>query len=309
MTLPEEVAGVRWRPGREGDVDLLTGILVAADRVDAPDHVITRSDVVQTLAGLDPATAVVVGSRDGAPVATGLLFRPGDGPVRLRGAVLPDARGRGIGRVLLRHQIELAAELQPDAPALSLRSIGGGDVAGLARRFGFHEERVFLTMRRDLTRPVAPVPLTAGLRIVRLDPALDEPLRLVKNEVFRDHWNGLVDSPDEWRSRSLGPRLNRDLTRVALDDRGGIAGFVVVWRTTEHPDEAYIPLVGTAREQRGRGIARALLSEVLLNAAAGGLTEAHLDVDASSPTDAVNVYTAVGFEELQRATIWQLPRP
>jgi mycothiol synthase len=306
MRLPEEVAGIRWRPGRADDVDVLTRIQTAADLVDEPDHVITRSDVAQLLAGLDPASAVVVGERDGVPVATGMLFRPGGGPVRIRGAVVPEARGLGIGRALLRQQIDRALAIHPDAPALGLRSIGGGGVAGLARRSGFHEERVFLTMRRDLGRPVVPAPLAAGLRSAPLDPALVEPLRLVKNEVFRDHWNGLADSPEEWRSRAVGPRLDRRLTRIALDDRGGIAGFVVVWRTEEHPGQAYIQLVGTARVQRGRGVARALLTELLRRAAAAGYTEAQLDVDAASPTGADRVYAAVGFEPIQRATIWHL---
>jgi GNAT superfamily N-acetyltransferase len=309
MTLPEPVAGVRWRAGRADDVDVLTGIQAAADLEDEPNHVVTRSDIAQLLDGIDPGTAVVLGERDGVPVAMGMLVRPGGGPVRVRGAVVPKARGLGIGRALLLQQIDRAGALQPGAPALGLRSIAGGGVAGLARRFGFHDERAFLTMRRDLGGPIAPVPLAAGLRALPLDAALDEPLRLVKNEVFRDHWNGLADSPEEWRSRVLGPGLDRRLSRIALDGRGGVAGFVVVRRTVEDPDRASIPLVGTTRPQRGRGIARALLTAVLQEAAGSGLREAELDVDASSPTGADHVYSAVGFEEIQRATIWQRALP
>lgn len=306
MTLPEAVAGIRWRPGSAEDIDVLTRIQAAADLVDEPGHVITRTDVAEMLDGLDPARAVVVGELEGVPVAMGMLFRPGGGPVRLRGAVKPEARGLGIGRALLRQQIDRAVTTQPDAPALGLRSIGGGGVAPLARRFGFHEVRAFLTMRRDLGRSVVPVPLAEGLRSAPLDPAFDEPLRLVKNEVFRDHWDGLADSPEEWRARTLGPRLDRGLTRVAFDAQDGIAGFVVVWRTEGRPEQAYLPLVGTARVHRGRGVARALLTEVLQTAAAAGSTETRLDVDAASPTGADRVYTAVGFETIQRATIWQL---
>lgn len=305
MSLPEPVAGVRWRPGIPDDVEAVTAVQEAADRVDEPGNVSARTDVEGWLAAVDPARAVVVGERDGAVVAAGVLFRPGGGPVRLRGAVVPDARGTGIGRVLLRHQIHRAAELHPDAPALGLRTIGDGGAAGLGRRAGFVPVRSFLTMRRDLARPIPRAALPEDLRLAPFTADLDEPLRLAKNEVFRDHWNGLEDGPDEWRSRVLGPQLDRGLTRIAVDRDGRIAGFVLLWRVGGHAQHADIPLVGTTRAQRGRGVARALLLSTLQAAAEAGFTRATLDVDAASPTGAGRVYESVGFEEVQRATIWQ----
>jgi ribosomal protein S18 acetylase RimI-like enzyme len=305
MSLPEPVAGVRWRTGRAGDVDVLTAVQAAADRVDEPGHVVARTDAEMILASVEAEQALVVGERGGEAVAVGVLFRPGRGPVRLGGAVVPEARGEGIGRALLAHQLARAAELHPDAPACGLRSMGDGGVAALARRFGFERARFFLTMRRDLTEAVPSRPLPEDLRIVPLATDLDEPLRLVKNEVFRDHWNGIADEPQEWRTRTLGPRLIRDLSRVALDADGTIAGFVVVWRTVERPQQAYIDLVGTTREQRGRGVAGALLATTLAAAVAAGFREAELDVDASSPTGAGRVYEGVGFREVRRSTVWQ----
>ena len=82
---------------------------------------------------------------------------------------------------------------------------------------------------------------------------------------------------------------------------------MLVWRNDDHPEQAHIPLVGTARAHRGRGVARALLASVLAASAEAGLTEAELDVDAASPTGATRVYAAVGFEEVSRATVWSRP--
>ena len=248
-----------------------------------------------------------MGERNGVPVAFGARFRPGGGPVRLLGAVEPEVRGRGIGRALLQALIDSAAAAAPDAEHATVRSVGGGGVAALARRAGFAPARVFLTMRRDLTRPVEPAVLPAGLRLVPFAPDLDEPLRVVKNVVFRDHWQGLADEPAEWRTRMLGPLLDRDRSWIAADEEGTIAGFVLVHRSDDRPEQAHVPLVGTAKAHRGRGVARALLASALGAAADAGLVEAVLDVDAASPTGADRVYPAVGFEEVARATVWSRP--
>jgi mycothiol synthase len=307
MQPPPPVAGIQWRPGRADDVDALTEVGVAADRVDVPGHPRARSEAAQLLAVVDPRRAVLVGERDGRPVAFGSRFRPGGGPVRLSGAVVPELRGRGVGRALLQALLDDAAVAEPDAERASVRSVGDAGVAPLARRFGFEQVRDFLTMRRDLSRLVEPAALPADLHVVPFGPALDEPLRLLKNDVFRDHWQGLADEPAEWRARMLGPQLQRSASRIAVDASGAVAGFVLVWRIDDHPEQAHIPLVGTARAHRGRGVARALLASVLAASAEAGLTEAELDVDAASPTGAPRVYAAVGFEEVSRATVWSRP--
>lgn len=307
MEPPPPVAGIRWRAGRADDADVLTAVGVAADRVDVPGRLRTRSDAAQLLAVVDPQRAVLVGERDGRPVAFGARFRPGGGPVRLLGAVDPEVRGRGVGRALLQALLGEAAVAEPDAERATVRSVGPTGVAPLAVRFGFEQVRDFLTMRRDLARPIRSAALPTDLHAVPFEPALDEPLRLLKNDVFQDHWQGLADEPAEWATRMLGPQLQRGASRIAVDSRGAIAGFVLVWRIDDDPEQAHIPLVGTARSHRGRGVARALLTSVLAASAEAGLTEAELDVDAASPTGAPRVYEAVGFEEVSRATVWSRP--
>ncbi|GAA2751491.1 GNAT family N-acetyltransferase [Amnibacterium kyonggiense] len=302
---PDEVDGVAWRPGHADDVAELTEIMAAADAVDDPGHMQGVSGTEDLLRVLDPAEAIVIGTRDGTPVAASIVWRPGDGPVRLRGGVAPAARGRGIGRVLLRFQLARAAELHPDAGLAGVRSVDGRGPAAVARRFGFHEARTFLTMRRSLLGGPAVLPLPADLRAVPFDPGLDEATRVAKNAAFHDHWQGVADGPEQWRTRMLGPHLDRALSRIAVDAQGDVAGFVLVQRVPEQPDDAYVPLVGTARAHRGRGVARALLTAALAAAAQEGLLETTLEVDADSPTGAVGVYGAVGYRTVERATVWQ----
>lgn len=305
--LPDEVHGVEWRAGRAADVDDVTAVMAAADVVDDPGHVQGRSDTAELLRVVRPEEAVVVGSRAGAPVAASVVWRPGDGPVRLRGVVVPEERGHGIGRVLLRFQLERAAELHPDAELAGLRTVDGRGPERLARRSGFHEARTFLTMRRSLLGGQEVLPLPDDLRAAPFDAALDEPVRLAKNAAFRDHWQGLADTAEQWRERVLGPRLDRGLSRIALDADDAVAGFVLIQRVPERPDEAYVPLVGTAPAHRGRGVARSLLTAALGASAQTGLLETALEVDRDSPTGAVELYEAVGYRTVERATVWQRP--
>jgi ribosomal protein S18 acetylase RimI-like enzyme len=56
-----------------------------------------------------------------------------------------------------------------------------------------------------------------------------------------------------------------------------------------------IPLVGTRRTGRKRGIASALLTRAVTEARAAGFDTASLGVDADSPSGAVGLYERLGF--------------
>jgi ribosomal protein S18 acetylase RimI-like enzyme len=73
--------------------------------------------------------------------------------------------------------------------------------------------------------------------------------------------------------------------------------------------DVYIPIVGTRRAGRGRGIASALLSRALTEARAAGFTNASLNVDADSPTGALGLYERAGFtvEHTAVTQVKQLP--
>jgi predicted GNAT superfamily acetyltransferase len=124
--------------------------------------------------------------------------------------------------------------------------------------------------------------------------------------VFADHWRPHVETPETWAAKQLGPQLRRDLSRVAVRADGSPAAFVVTWVEHDAPDQAYIALVGTARELRGRGVARALLADVLQRCAGAGLRRVVIDVDGDSPTHADRLYASLGCERASAATVWAL---
>ncbi|WP_297344020.1 GNAT family N-acetyltransferase [Amnibacterium sp.] len=305
--LPTGPTGVAWRRIGRGDVDSVQEIASAIARVEEPGRPGGRVDLDQQLADVHPARTVLA-ERGGVPTAYGLVFVPGSGSaVRLPGGVRPDARGAGIGRRLLDWQIAAARAVraEPTVPISARQPVAAEATARLLARAGFLAERTFLTLRRPGS-PVRPSPLPAGLRAVRFGSEYDEPLRLAKNRAFHGHWGSRPEGADAWARHQLGPWLQRDLSRLALTDDGDIAGFVVGWDEGAAADELYIALVGTDPDWRGRGVARALLADVLGASTAAGRPVAVLHVDGESPTSADRLYASVGFGRVSAALVHRL---
>jgi [ribosomal protein S18]-alanine N-acetyltransferase len=86
---------------------------------------------------------------------------------------------------------------------------------------------------------------------------------------------------------------NSDVTRIYLlrDDAGGVLAFCVCWVIF---DELHINTLAVKPAARRRGLATALLGQVMAEAVAVGATKATLEVRASN-TAALGLYTRLGF--------------
>ena len=86
---------------------------------------------------------------------------------------------------------------------------------------------------------------------------------------------------------------NSDVTRIYLlrDDAGAILAFCVCWVIF---DELHINTLAVKPAARRRGLATALLREVMAEAAAAGATRATLEVRASNSA-ALGLYLRLGF--------------
>jgi mycothiol synthase len=303
VALPEGPTAVAWRRITNADLPELHALVAAVAQRDDPGNPPGRPELEQHLAAVDPDRHTAVAVVDGRLVAYGIVF-PAGSAVRLPGGVAPEARGAGIGRRLLAWQIASARAVRADdsVPISARQPVTAEATARLLARFGFRQERAFLHLRRPAS-PVERRPLPAGLRAVPFDAAYDEPLRQAKNRAFEGHWRSRPQSPEAWARHQLGPWLRRDLSRLALDENGAIAGFVVGWDEQTGADELYIALVGTEPAWRGRGVARALLTDVLAAAAKAGRPVAVLDVDGESPTSADRLYASIGFERVSAAVV------
>jgi ribosomal protein S18 acetylase RimI-like enzyme len=125
-------------------------------------------------------------------------------------------------------------------------------------------------------------------------------------EAFADHWGSQRRDYSDWVTLTVGSEgFLPDLSVVAFDG-DEIAGYVLSYRDAD-PERVYIGQVGVRRPWRRRGVAAALLAQVLRDAAAAGFATASLGVDADSPTGAVAVYERVGFTVENRAVTYAAP--
>jgi mycothiol synthase len=239
----------------------------------------------------------------------GVPTPPGGGfKVDLMGGVDPRWRGRGIGRDLFDWQLRRAAEIHAAvAPERDWEihigtADGDADAKRLYRRFGLAPVRYWFQMAAPTTG-VRDVVAPEGLAIVGYESGREPQLYAAHIEAFADHWGFQARGEDGWLARTVHageflPRLSR-LTLTGDE----IAGYVLTYASPE-PGRAYVGQVGVRRPWRRRGLAAAMLADVLTACAGHGFEVVSLAVDAESSTRAAGVYERVGFVVKSRAVTY-----
>ncbi|MDN3496528.1 GNAT family N-acetyltransferase [Planococcus sp. APC 4015] len=308
----------QWRPATIDDLDDLTELVHAANKVDHPSYLTPREEIAETFESswIEPERDTLI-ARDGAgrAVAVGTVVvhpaREAHLHAYLQGVVHPDARGRGIGREVLRWEHERAREalaaLDSLHPAAVFVYAEEGDVGArhLAGRLGMREERWFATMVRDLAADVPEVVPTGGpVELVAYDPTRKEAVRLARNDAFRDHWGSLETPPERWSQFIDGPFLRPDLSWLAVEDDRVVALALGSVNEEDWAQQGYtsvyVDLIGVVRDRRGRRLAPAVIAALLRASRAAGLEKVVLDVDTESSTGANSLYEGLGFVAAER---------
>ncbi len=227
------------------------------------------------------------------------------------GDVLPEWRGRGVGRALMEWGIGRATEqlrsTGRDLPCV-IRVDGLDTIESRHRlfdRMGFTSVRWF----EELLRPLTDLPArrtVPGVRLVPWPDDRDEEIRQVKNRAFDDHWGATPTSEHHWEQMVHGFGARLDLSYIALDDDDRVIAHCLCKRYPDDDEllgrrDGWIDNLGCLPEWRGRGIASALLVESLHAFAGAGLTHASIGVDADSPTGANRLYRSLGFVPHRRS--------
>jgi ribosomal protein S18 acetylase RimI-like enzyme len=314
---------VIWKPIEPAHAAAWAELSTALARHDDTDEFYEPEDLAEELRepGVDPA-ADTLAAWDGDTmvaygqlrVAAGLADR--ETKASLGGGVHPHWRGQGLGRAVM-DWIEpradaLARDRYPGMPVVWSMWCGkvGSAAERLAAARGYTPARYFRDMRLDLTTWSAPADTRRVGRPVT--PEISEGLRRAHNEAFADHWGSSERDPDRWADQLASRSFRPALSRAALTDRPDLSpedavdAYVLANEYVE--GELYVALVGTRRRARGRGLATALLTEVLAAAREAGYRQADLGVDSASPTGALGLYERVGFSSVRTNVVYERRR-
>jgi len=300
-----------WRPVTGADAADLTALLNAMETVDHQDEHASEEETLEGFddPGCDLPRGSIAAYDGGTMIGFGMLTaRMSADPVHemyVSGGVRPGYRRRGLGGQILRWAEQAAPALHqerfPGRP-LSLAGYAQASNAGAVALYaahGYTRARWFRGMRRDLTVPLPDAAVPAGIEIAGFTAERSQDAMLVRNESFRDHWGSTEYAEDGW-AHFVGQQAFRpEFTFLAYGDGqplGLVVGmeYVADSEATGHRD-LDVPLVGTRRAGRERGIASALLTRAMTEARAAGFGTASLGVDADSPSGAVGLYERLGF--------------
>jgi len=278
--------GLTQRPLQLDDAQGVFEVMVAQEEQDLGEVMIELADIVGDWGRpkFDVATSTVgvfEGDRLVAYAEVGLGGR-GDA------AVHPDFRGRGIGTAL-------ALWMQDNARSKGVTEIGmpvpldsAGDRLLAALGYRVRWESWGLALPEGSAVPHRPLP--EGYAVRQADPAEYPQCWTVQEDAFLE-WSKRERAPfDDWLAEMTGrPGFEPWNIRVVTDPSGAVVAMAWVQLGEE---AAYIARLATQREQRGRGLAQALLVDAFAVAREHGAVRSELSTD--SRTGALGLYEKVG---------------
>ncbi|MFI6809496.1 GNAT family N-acetyltransferase [Streptomyces luteogriseus] len=267
-------------------------------RLALPYMLSTPEAVVHTLTHAHPDAhfGQLVAEEDGEIIGTAQVHVAHDSPEPGQGSaniyVRPGHRNRGAGSLLLRTAEERLGRL--GVTKLFTWVLDEPDNRAFAERHGFRASRSAWFLRLDLAAGALPPreDLPAGVELRTATDFADDPRPMFDLDAatssdepsdidveFTDYEAWLEE---HWKH----PLLNRDLTTVAVVD-GRPAAFSVAY--TDGGFRYATAMTGTAREFRGRGLAKLAKNDSLHRARAAGCTEAFTGNDTGNePMIAIN---------------------
>ena len=295
LLLPPTAADLTTRPLTREDAAAVTALMAACELHDVGEVLIEEADIVGDWQR--PAFHLAtqsVGVLDGDRlVAYAEVFkgRWADG------AVTPDHRGRGLGTALSHWTRAVGAR---DGGTLVGQPVPG-DSPGerLFSALGYRTLWTSWVLEMPAGTTITPQPLPAGYSV--REPRDEADLRAawtVNEDAFLEWSERERSSFEEWTATvSRRPGYEPWQLRLMVDAAGGVVGmaFVVVSSGC-----GYVDKLAVRRDERGRGLARALLVDAFEVARAHGGERSELSTD--SRTGALGLYEKVG---MQVTSVWR----
>ena len=230
------------------------------------------------------------------------------------GFVVPEWRGKGIGRAMLRWAESRAREIEAtqteEAPALAGTEVysGAPGLENLLKEEGYEPVRYGFAMQTPNLDNIPEAPMPEGLEVRPASPEHYRAIWEANKEAFRDHWGATEEKGDfeEWLKH---PFVQPDLWMVGWDG-DQVAGSILNFIDTEYNEReghkvGYTEWITVRRPWRRRGLARALLSRSMKMHKELGMERTALGVDTENPTGALQLYLSMGYREIARSTMYR----
>jgi mycothiol synthase len=236
------------------------------------------------------------------------------------GFLLPQWRGRGIGRAVLHYNERRLSEIAADHPRGKARFLqveaSSAETAKirLLERKGYAPVRYFCEMVRPDLENIPDCPLPAGLEVRPVRPEHYRAIWEADNEAFRDHWAHVPYTEEDYEYWLHGDlEFQPDIWKVAWDIKANQVAGMVLGCILEEQNRKYnrkrgwLEDICVRRPWRKRGLARALIAETLREFKLRGMAEAALSADAENLSGAFRLYEGMGFRTVKRDTVYRKP--
>jgi GNAT superfamily N-acetyltransferase len=286
-TAPQLPGGLGHRPLTPDDAVAAHAVFAASELHDTGEVAVELEDIKGDWQrpSFDLA-AHSVGVFEGETlVAAGEVYRGRRGEA----TVHPDHRGRGIGSWLVRWTEECAR--RSGGTAVGQTVPADSPAGAMFQALGYREGWTSWVLEVPPGSQIVPQPLPAGYRLRDFVPGQDEDTAFRVIEDAFNEWPGRQPSTlGDWAANTINrPGFEPWQLRLvdAPDGEAVGAAFTIL-----AADVAYVDQVAVRADQRGRGIARALLVDAFERAREQGISRSELSTD--SRTGALPLYEHVG---------------
>lgn len=288
MDLP---IGVTTRPLRLEDAEPVSELLATSEEHDVGKAAIDVEDIVShwQRPSFDlAAQAIGVVSGDEL-VAFGEVSKGR----YAEATVAPSWRGRGIGTWL-------AAWTQAEARRQGGSLVGmpvprGSDGDRLLESLGYHVAWTAWVLELPPGAAIEPQALPDGYAVRAFQPGEERAVHQVVEDAFNEWPDRTPNAFEDWEAEVVRrPGFEPWHLRVVADPSGEVVG--VGWVLPSR-DSGYVMSLAVRKDQRGRGLARALLVDCFEVSRRAGMARAELSTD--SRTGALGLYERVGMEITQ----------
>lgn len=288
MAAPTLPAGLTTRPLTQDDARVVFELMAAQELADLGTVEIEEADIVSDWArpSYDVGSSTV-GVFDGD---TMVGYADLTSLERSDAAVLPTHRGRGIGTWLAHWLQDKARER-------------GSTIVGMPTPEGSPGDRLMTDLGYHVRWNSWVLQVPAGQQIPHRDVPDGYTVREGTTDDLRAAHNVIEDAFLEWSRRDredfedfLAETTGRPgwepwNLRVVTDPGGDVVAVSVVFAAPES-STAYVSRLATRKDQRGRGLAQALLIDSFEQGRLHGMTTSELSTD--SRTGALSLYEKVG---------------